>query len=91
MPDSNRPRLAREDIVPEHGRRIIVACDRPGCDRAVLMDPRPLFGGSRNWPVAGRSTRFRCQCGHRETRVTWTSNSTQSNGLVTAASIQLWF
>ncbi|WP_421729121.1 hypothetical protein [Brevundimonas sp.] len=55
MPDPNRPRLAREDRAPEYGQRLIVQCDRPGCERAVLMDPRPLFGARRNWPAEGRS------------------------------------
>lgn len=84
-------RMPREDIAPTHGRRIIVQCDRPGCGHAVLMDPRPLFGSGRNWPVEGRSSRFRCQCGHREARVTYTRNAEQANGPVSAAAIQLWF
>ena len=85
------PDRTREDIAPRYGRRIVVQCDRPGCDRAALMDPRLLFGSARYWPVAGRSTRFRCECGHRETRISWTVNSAQSNGPVSAAAIRLWF
>lgn len=83
--------LAREDIAPEHGERLIVRCDLPGCDRAVLMDPRPLFGGRRNWPWEGRSERLRCQCGSRVAVVTYTRNSSQSDGPVPLAALALWF
>lgn len=91
MPDPNRPRLAREDVAPEHGQRLIVQCDRPGCDHAVLLDPRPLFGGRRNWPPEGRSHRFRCQCGHREAKVIYTRHSTAPNGPIPASVISLWY
>lgn len=89
MPDPNR-RMAREDIAPEHGRRLIVQCDRPTCDHAVLMDPRPLFGASRQWPAEGRSSRFRCRCGSRETRISYTRNASQANGPISPAVIALW-
>lgn len=91
MPDPNRPRLAREDRAPEYGQRLIVQCDRPGCERAVLMDPRPLFGARRNGPAEGRSYRFRCQCGHREARVTDTRHATAPNGPLSASVISLWY
>lgn len=83
--------MAREDIAPEHSERLIVRCDFPGCDRAVLMDPRPMFGSRRNWPGEGRSERFRCQCGSRVAVVSYTSNSSQSDGLVSPAALALWF
>ena len=91
MPDLHRPRVAREDLPPEFGQRLIVQCDRPGCDHAALMDPRPLFGGRRHWPPEGRSSRFRCQCGHREARVTYTRHSTAPNGSLPASVISLWY
>ena len=91
MPDANPPRRPREDVEPEHGRRIIVACDRPGCDRAALLDPRPLFGAARNWPAEGRSSRFRCQCGSREARVSYTRNSSAREGPISADVLKLWF
>jgi len=90
----NRPdtrRRAREDIAPEHGERLIVRCNFPGCDRAVLMDPRPLFGSRRNWPREGRSERFRCQCGSRVAVVSFTRNSSQNDGPVSLAALALWF
>lgn len=91
MPDPNHRRVAREDVVPEHGERLIVRCDRPSCDHAVLLDPRPLFGGRRQWPREGRSDRFRCRCGHREASVSYTRNATQPDGPVSPAAIALWF
>lgn len=83
-------RIAREDIVTPGGRRLIVQCDRPGCDHAVLMEPRPLFGSPRYWPVEGRSSRFRCQCGHRETRLSYTRNEALTNGPISRHVINLW-
>lgn len=91
MPDPNRPRIAREDVLPEHGERLIVRCDSPSCDHAILMDPRPVFGARRNWPAEGRSCRFRCRCGHREASVSYTRNSSQRDGPVPPAAIALWF
>lgn len=90
-PIPTAPRLTREDVVPEHGLRLIVQCDRLGCEHAILMDPRPLFGGRRNWPPEGRSQRFRCQCGHREAKVIYTRHSTALNGPLPAAVISLWY
>jgi hypothetical protein len=90
MPDPNQ-RRAREDIAPEHGRRMIVQCDRPECGHAVLMDPRPLFGSNRSWPVAGGSNRFRCQCGSRVANVSYTRNSAQNEGPIPPAALALWF
>ena len=91
MPDPNRPRVAREDFVPEFGQRLIIQCDRPGCDHAVLMDPRPLFGGRRSWPAEGVSYRFRCQCGHRVAKVTYTRQSAGLTGPISPAAIALWY
>lgn len=84
-------RVAREDVASDYGRRLIVQCDRPGCDHAVLMEPGAVFGSGRSWPAEGRSSRFRCRCGHRETRLTYTRNASQANGLLTPAVIRLWF
>lgn len=91
MYKSEKPKIAREDVVPEVGRRMIVACEGPGCEHAVLMDPRDTFGAARHWPVAGRSWRFRCRCGHRVAMVSYTRNTSQSVGPLSKAAIQLWF
>ncbi len=45
-------RIAREDIPPEHGRRLVVRCLQAGCDRAAIIDLRHLFGSSGQWPMA---------------------------------------
>ena len=84
-------RLPREEIVPEVGRRLVVRCDSPLCDHAVLMDPRPVFGAPRYWPVVGPSYRFRCQCGHRVVRVSYTDNADQAEGPISPAALKLWF
>lgn len=76
---------------PRIGARLIVTCLAKDCERASLMDPRPLFGARRYWPVAGRSTRFRCQCGSRETRVSYTVNAAQRDGPVSLEAMRLWF
>lgn len=91
MADPNRPRVAREDVVPEFGQRLIVQCDRSGCELAALMEPRPLFGGRRNWPAEGLSHRFRCQCGHRVAKVTYTRHPTGQSGVISPATIALWY
>jgi hypothetical protein len=83
--------VPREDIVPVVGRRLVVRCDLPGCGRAALMDPRPLFGAARHWPAVGRSYRFRCQCGHRVARVSYTNNADQAEGPISQAALKLWF
>ncbi len=75
----------------EPGARLVVACDARGCERAALMDPRPLFGARRFWPVTGRSNRFRCACGSRETQVSYTLNTAQKNGPVSRDAMRLWF
>lgn len=72
------------------GARLVVACVARDCERAALMDPRPLFGARRYWPVAGRSERFRCACGSQETKVSYTANTAQENGPISKAVIQLW-
>lgn len=90
MPDPHPPHRAREDIAPEHGRRLVVQCDRPGCDHAVILDPRPLFGAGRHWPPEGASYRFRCKCGHRVSRLSYTRNASQANGPISPGVIALW-
>ncbi|MBB5746567.1 hypothetical protein GGR13_002171 [Brevundimonas variabilis] len=84
-------RVPREDIVPAVGVRLIVCCDSPVCNHAVLMDPRPVFGASRYWPAVGQSYRFRCQCGHRVAQVSYTDNADQAEGPISAAALKLWF
>ena len=85
------PRRAREDIEPDVGRRLMVRCDAPACGRAALLNPRPLFGSERQWPVAGTSYRFRCECGHRVSTVSYTNNADQAEGPISAAALRLWF
>lgn len=51
--------------------RLAVRCLTPGCDGASVLDARDLFGARRHWPLEGRSQRFRCGCGGRETRVSY--------------------
>lgn len=74
----------------EPGPRLVVSCDAQGCERAALMDPRPLFGARRFWPVSGRSERFRCACGSRETRLSYTVNAAQKDGPISQDAIRLW-
>ncbi len=70
--------------------RLVVACDAQSCGHAVLMDPRPLFGARRFWPATGRSERFRCRCGSRVTRLSYTINAAQRDGPISADAIRLW-
>ncbi|CAN5261896.1 hypothetical protein BH09PSE1_BH09PSE1_02670 [soil metagenome] len=83
-------RIAREDIAPTVGARLIVSCEAGDCEHAVLMDPRPIFGARRYWPVEGRSERFRCRCGSRETTLSYTINTAQRDGPMSKAAIRLW-
>lgn len=83
-------RLPREDRAPLVGARLIVSCEAGDCDHTALMDPRPLFGARRYWPVAGRSERFRCRCGSRETTLSYTVNTAQSEGPMSKDAIRLW-
>mgnify|MGYP007071973385 CR=1 FL=1 len=55
------------------GAQLVVACAGASCSHEILVDPQPLFGARRFWPVSGRSERFRCRCGSRETRLTYTA------------------
>jgi endonuclease/exonuclease/phosphatase family metal-dependent hydrolase len=50
MPEHPR---ARELVEPTRGKRLLVRCDRPGCERAVLLDPRRTFGSRATWPAEG--------------------------------------
>ena len=90
MPEANRP-VPREFAEPAHGRRLIVRCDRPGCDHAALMDPHLVFGARRNWPAEGRTGRFRCRCGSREAVVSYTRNAGSADGPISPAAIALWY
>ena len=91
MREQDAWRVPREDIVPAVGRRLVVRCDLPACGRAALMDPRPLFGPARHWPAGGRSYRFRCQCGHRVARVSYSNNAAAAEGPISPAALKLWF
>ena len=82
--------VPRDIRQPRTGARLIVACLARDCARAVLMDPRPLFGARHHWPIAGRSERFRCACGSRETRLSYTVNTAQPDGPVPMDAIRLW-
>lgn len=83
--------MAREDIAPDGlGLRLVVHCDRPGCDHTVVIDPRPLFGRRREWPHEGRTERFRCQCGSRVANVSYTRNDCLPSGPVSRQVISLW-
>lgn len=86
-PADNRP---REDRPPSCGARLVVRCDAPGCGHAALIDPRPIFGPRSAWPVAGRSERFRCRCGSRETMIAYTINTAQREGPMSPDAIRLW-
>ncbi len=75
---------------PFAGAWMIVACIGRDCDREARMDPEPLFGSRRFWPVAGRSMRFRCGCGSRETRLSYTADRPRDDGPISAETIRLW-
>lgn len=70
--------------------RLVVRCLSPGCRHAAIIDPRPIFGARRHWPVEGRSGRFRCRCGGRESQVSYTANTAQADGPVSPDTIRLW-
>lgn len=84
---------AREDLPQEdaHGRGLVVVCTMPGCARAAVLDPRRLFGPRRLWPSAGSSDRFRCSCGGRQARVSYTDRSSWREGPIDRASLALWY
>lgn len=91
IPQAERHRVAREDVVPVVGRRLIVRCDQPHCGHAAIIDPRKVFGSARDWPGRGPSERFRWVCGSRRSLVDYTSNSDVRDGPIDAASVVLWF
>lgn len=82
--------IAREDIVTPGGRRLIVQCTMVGCDHAVLMDQRKVFGSPREWPREGHSDRFRCRCGSRQTKLSYTRNEAFGEGPISHSVINLW-
>lgn len=84
-------RVAREDAAPATGKRIVVRCDRQGCDHAALIDPRKLFSSHTQWPAQGRSGRFRCVCGSRESLVSYTAHAEATDGVLHPAALALWF
>lgn len=91
MKMSEAARQAREDIPSPGGPGLIVKCDAPGCGRAAVLDPRPLFGGRRDWPSEGPSTRFRCSCGGRQATIQHTLRTVENYGPVDRASLALWY
>lgn len=70
--------------------RLVVACDAAGCDHAILMDPQPVFGARRFWPVVGRSERFRCRCGSRETILSYSLDIARHDDPMSKDAIRLW-
>ena len=91
MARADERRVAREDLPVEGGPGLIVRCAMPGCAHAAVLDPRPLFGGRRNWPAEGASTRFRCVCGGRQAMVQHTGRSVDRYGPIDTASLALWY
>ncbi len=86
-----KPRVAREDLAPPVGRRMIVRCLAKGCDHAALIDQRRYFSQPRDWPPEGPSNRFRCLCGSRQARVTYTRHCHASDGPLSPVALALWF
>jgi hypothetical protein len=72
------------------GAQLVVACTGADCSHEILVDPRPLFGARRFWPVSGRSERFRCRCGSRETRLTYTAGVAANDDPLNEDAIRLW-
>lgn len=70
--------------------RLVVRCLTPGCSHAAVVDPRDVFASRREWPAEGRSQRFRCGCGGRESHVSYTANTSQANGSVSLETLRLW-
>ncbi len=84
-------KMAKEQVSPICPRqRMVIRCEAPTCDHAVVMDPRPIFGSRRHWPVAGRSERFRCRGGGRVAAVSYTRNDCLPEGPVSRQVISLW-
>lgn len=70
--------------------RMIVRCLSPGCVHVALLEPRALFGPARDWPAAGRSQRFRCVCGGRESRISYAAGSVTAETPAAPDAIHLW-
>lgn len=83
-------RTLSESREADLGDKLLVSCEARGCDHIVLMDPRPLFGSRRFWPVSGRSERFRCRCGSRETTLSYTLNTAAHDTAMSKDVIRLW-
>ncbi len=71
-------------------RRMIVRCLSPGCVHVALVDARTLFGPARDWPMAGRSQRFRCVCGGRESRISYAGETAPVESRDAPNAIHLW-
>ena len=72
------------------GAQLLVSCEGAACSHEVLVDPQPLFGSRRFWPVSGRSERFRCRCGSRETRLRYTAGLAERDEVLDENPIRLW-
>jgi hypothetical protein len=72
------------------GAQLVVACAGAGCRHEILVDPQSLFGSRRFWPVSGRSERFRCRCGSRETRLSYTAGVAANDDPLGEDAIRLW-
>lgn len=85
------PQMAREDIAPPVGRRLVVRCLASNCGHAALIDQRRYFSNARDWPRAGVSSRFRCLCGSRQASVSYTNDAYAAEGPIHFAALALWF
>ncbi len=85
------PKMAREDIAPPVGRRMIVRCLAKTCGHAALIDQRRYFPDARDWPREGASNRFRCVCGSRQATVAYTRDAYAAEGTIHPAALALWF
>jgi len=70
--------------------RMIVRCLSPGCVHVALLEAKVLFGPARDWPTAGRSQRFRCVCGGRESRISYAGETAPAEVQPAADAIHLW-
>ena len=73
-----------------NGTYLVVSCEVATCDHTVRMEPHSLFGARRFWPVSGRSERFRCRCGSRETLLSYCAESVGCEPHGSKGVIHLW-
>jgi hypothetical protein len=79
-----------ESQTPALRGRMIVRCLSPGCVHVALLEPQALFGSARDWPETGRSQRFRCVCGGRESRISYAAGTAAPEDPATSDAIHLW-